>query len=378
MNAQHKAPVAVALLTGYLGAGKTTLLNYILNEQHGYKVAVIVNDIGEVNIDARLIAEGGKIISEDSGDVVPLSNGCICCTLKADLMQQLAQLADSGKFDYILIEASGICEPLPIAQTIAMLNQGLERGDEPDLCRLDNIITVADTLRLAQEFDCGEKMLQEDIDEEDIEALLIQQLEFCNTIIMNKADMVSEEERRRVRAVIRALAPEARIIETNYGKVDLKDILGTQLFDFEKAVTSAGWIEALENPEEKEEGEALEYGIETFVYFRRRPFAHDKLRDLVNSWPRNIIRCKGFLWFAEDPETAYIFEQAGSQMELTDDGLWVAAEDVETRKEILAANPELLSEWDDEYGDRMIRLVFIGQELDKQALTARLDECLGE
>lgn len=378
MNAQHKAPVAVALLTGYLGAGKTTLLNYILNEQHGYKVAVIVNDIGEVNIDARLIAEGGKIVSEDSGDVVPLSNGCICCTLKADLMQQLAQLADSGKFDYILIEASGICEPLPIAQTIAMLNQGLERGDEPDLCRLDNIITVADTLRLAQEFDCGEKMLQEDIDEEDIEALLIQQLEFCNTIIMNKADMVGEEERRRVRAVIRALAPEAKIIETNYGKVDLKDILGTRLFDFEKAVTSAGWIEALENPEEEEEGEALEYGIETFVYFRRRPFAHDKLRDLVNSWPRNIIRCKGFLWFAEDPESAYIFEQAGSQMELTDDGLWVAAEDVETRKEILAANPELLSEWDDEYGDRMIRLVFIGQELDKQALIARLDECLGE
>ena len=374
-NAQ---PVAVALLTGYLGAGKTTLLNYILREQHGYKVAVIVNDIGEVNIDARLIAEGGKIVSEDSGDVVPLSNGCICCTLKADLMQQIAQLADSGRFDYILIEASGICEPLPIAQTITMLNEGLNRQDQPPICYLDNIITVADSLRLAQEFDCGEKMLKDDIDEEDIEALLIQQLEFCNTIIMNKIDMITAEERRRVRGVIKALAPEAKIIEANYGKVDLKDILGTHSFDFEKAVTSAGWIEALENPEEEEEGEALEYGIDTFVYYRRRPFAHDKLKDFVNAWPRNIIRCKGFLWFAEDADTAYIFEQAGTQMELTDDGLWVAAEDVEIRKEILAANPELLTEWDDKYGDRMIRLVFIGQELDKPALIAKLDSCLGE
>ncbi len=372
-----KKPMAVTLLTGYLGAGKTTLLNYILRQQHGYKVAVIVNDLGQVNIDARLIAKGGAIVAEDRGDLVPLSNGCICCTLKVDLMKQLAQLADSGKFDYVLIEASGICEPLPIAQTITLLNDALGRKGQPELCYLDNIVTIVDALRLAQEFDCGEQMLAQDLEEEDLAYLLIQQVEFCNTIILNKIDKVTEEEKQKVKAVLKALAPAAKLIETSYGQVELGQVLGTHAFDFERAVTSAGWIEALEHPEEAEEGEALEYGIETLVYYRRRPFQHQLFRDFAADWPRNIIRCKGYLWFQEDPETAYVFEQAGSQLALNDDGPWVAAEGPEARKAILAANPELLTEWDDVYGDRMIRLVFIGQQLDKEGLSAQLDSFLG-
>ena len=265
--------VPITLLTGYLGAGKTTLINYILNNQEGYKVAVIVNDIGEVNIDSELIAKGG-IVQEEDASLVPLQNGCICCTLKVDLMQQIVDIIKTRKFDYILIEASGVCEPLPIAQTITVLSEQTEQYGLPKICRLDNVVTVVDSLRLRDEFGCGDSLVKEDIEDEDIENLLIQQIEFCTKIVLNKVDELSEEELNKVKVIIRKLQPKAEIIETNYGKVETSKILNTNAFDFEEASMSAGWIEELnrDDNEEEEEGETEEYGIGSFVYFRRAPF----------------------------------------------------------------------------------------------------------
>lgn len=370
--------VPITLLTGYLGAGKTTLINHVLNNQEGFKVAVIVNDIGEVNIDADLIGKGG-IVKEKDSSLVPLSNGCICCTLKVDLMQQIVDLIKTGKFDYILIEASGVCEPLPIAQTITVLSEQTADYGLPKICRLDNVVTVVDALRLRDEFDCGDNLVKEEIDEEDIENLLIQQIEFCNKIILNKVDDLSEEELNKVKAIIKKLQPKAEIIETNYGKVDVNKILNTNSFDFEEASMSAGWIEELnrdDNEEDEIEGETEEYGIGTFAYYRRAPFDKEKFDKFATNLPSNIIRCKGVLWFEDEPESSYVFEQSGKQVQAFCAGEWVASFSDEDQKKIIAQNPDILRDWDPKYGDRVIKLVFIGQKMDKEKIIADLDACL--
>ena len=372
--------VPITLLTGYLGAGKTTLINHALNNQEGYKVAVIVNDIGEVNIDANLIGKGG-IVQEEDSSLVPLSNGCICCTLKVDLMQQIVDIIKTKKFDYILIEASGICEPLPIAQTITVLSEQTEQYGLPKICRLDNVVTVVDALRLRDEFNCGDNLIKENIDDEDIENLLIQQIEFCNKIVLNKVDELSENELNKVKAIIKKLQPKAEIIETNYGKVEVNKILNTNSFNFEEASMSAGWIEELnrtDNEEEEPEGETEEYGIGTFVYYKRAPFNKDKFDKFATNFPSNIIRCKGVLWFADEPESSYVFEQSGKQVQAFCAGEWVASFDKLEQKQIIAQNPDILNDWDDKYGDRVIKLVFIGQKMDKEKIISQLNNCIEE
>ena len=392
----------ITILTGYLGAGKTTLMNHILTNREGYKVAVIVNDIGEVNIDAKLITDGGLIEEEDKGDVVPLTNGCICCTLKEDLMKQIIDILKQRKFDYILIEASGICEPLPIAQTIEMLANSMAQYGLPPMCKLDNVVTVVDALRLATEFGCGEDLQKQDLDEEDIENLLIQQIEFCDIIVLNKIDEVTEEQLNQVRSVIKHLQPNAKIIETNYAKVPVKDIIFTDNFSFEKTGSSAGWIKELEKEDNEhtehhehdhhehedhdhhehhhhhhDEGEAEEYGISTFVYTSRKPFIEAKFHEFANNkLPKNVIRCKGLVWFANDNDMSYLFEQAGKQMGLSEAGYWLATAPKEELKEMIAQNPEIMNNWDTEVGDRIIKLVFIGKDMDKKQIISDLDDCL--
>lgn len=411
-----KKLVPVSLLTGYLGAGKTTVLNHVLANQEGYKVAVIVNDIGEVNIDASLIAKGGNVTQKDE-NLVPLSNGCICCTLKVDLMNQIVELAASGRFDYILIEASGICEPGPIAGSICMLDGTDPSFELPAVAYLDSITTIVDAKRMADEFGAGEALLKENLDEEDIENLLIQQIEYCTTIVLNKIDDVTEHEKKAVLEVIKALQPEAKIIETNYGKVDVKDIIATGRFDYEKTMSSAGWLKAMElegeNSEDleheehehhehdhdheeheheheehehshhhhhhHEEGEAEEYGIGTFVYQNVKPFAKDKFENFVFAhWPKEVIRAKGLFWVKEQPNIAYIFEQSGRQKTATDDGDWIAAFPEKERAQILEMNPDLKAAWHPVYGDRMNKLVFIGRKMDKEAIIKALDACIAE
>ena len=387
--------VPITVLTGYLGAGKTTLMNHILTNQEGYKVAVIVNDIGEVNIDAKLIADGGFIKEEDKGNVVPLSNGCICCTLKNDLINQIVDILKTGKFDYILIEASGICEPLPIAQTITFIEDSLEKQVGKKICKLDNVVTVVDALRLVDEFGSGKALEKKDLDEEDIENLLIQQIEFCNLIVLNKIDEVSKEQLEEVKAVIKNLQPNAKIIETNYAKVDVGAIIDTNNFDFEKTAASAGWVEGLdkevedddhdedehehhhEHHHDHDEGEAEEYGISTFVYMSRKPFNSKKFEEYVNAkFPKEVIRCKGLVWFANDYDMSYLFEQAGKQMKLNEAGFWIATAPKEDLEQILKSQPDAMKEWDEVVGDRMVKLVFIGKNMDKEKIIADMESLL--
>ena len=400
--------IPVLLLTGYLGSGKTTLVNHILSNKQGIKFAVIVNDIGEVNIDADLIQKGG-IVGKKDESLVALQNGCICCTLKMDLIEQIGEILRMERFDYIVIEASGICEPEPIAQTICSIPRMGGMYTKYGVCRLDCITTVVDALRLQSEFSCGNDLTRKGIDDEDIENLIIQQIEFCNIILLNKVAEVKPEELKRIRQIIHTLQPGAEIIECNYADVDLNKIIHTGMFNFEHVASSAGWIRGIESQvteeEEKEahrhhnhkedehqheehshhhhhhheEGEAEEYGISTFVYYRRPAFDIHKFDHFIaTKWSRHIIRTKGVCYFSHNRDMSYLFEQAGTQKQLTEAGLWYATAPEEDLIELMRQEPGLLRDWDEKYGDRMQKIVFIGQHMDKEQIIRDLDECLEE
>lgn len=435
--------VPISLITGYLGSGKTTLINNILSNDKGYKIAVIVNDIGEVNLDAELIQKGG-VVNLTNDSLVALQNGCICCNLNEDLIKQIINLCQSGKFDHIVIEASGICEPMPIVQSIVAIEEECHRRGIPQICKLDAVISVTDALRLTKEFGCGKDLQKKSIGDEDIESLIIQQLEFCDLILLNKVDEVSADELKQVKAVIRQLQPSATIVETNYAKIAIEDILDTNLFDFEKSFNGAGWLKAMDNHHEvngKEEhdrehhheehenhhehhhdhdedechhdhdedcdchnggecschdehhdhehhhgegckcghchnGETTseEYGIGTFVYYRRRPMNRNKFLMWANhEFGREIIRTKGLVYFDDEQEMSYLFEQAGTQKNLTQTGMWYATMPKNELEVMLKTDPILKRDWDEEYGDRMIKLVFIGQHMDKEHIIEILD-----
>lgn len=386
--------IPVLLLTGYLGSGKTTLVNRILSNTKGIKFAVIVNDIGEVNIDASLIEQGG-VVGQKDDSLVALQNGCICCTLKLDLVEQLNDIVSMGKFDYIVIEASGICEPAPIAQTICAYPELYPQLAKNGIAKLDSIVTVVDALRLRDDFGGGNDLLKENIGEDDLERLVIEQIEFCNTIIINKIAEVTPEELAKVKKIIRALQPKANILECNYCDVDLDLIIGTGQFDFDEVATSASWIAELEGEhdedehhhhhhhdhpegiENEESGEALEYNIQTFVYYRRPAMDLGLFDDFVaRRWPKNIIRCKGICYFNDEKNKCYVFEQAGKQVQIRDAGQWYATMPADQLEQMKAQTPALRRDWDETYGDRMQKLVFIGQNLDQEAITKELDACL--
>ena len=414
-----KPLVPITLLCGYLGAGKTTLMNMILANQKGYKVAVIVNDIGEINVDASLIEKDANIT--DKGSLVPLTNGCICCTLKTDLVMQIENLIASGKYDYLLIESSGVCEPMPIAQAIETIENGY----------LDNVVSVVDAKRLVDEFADGAQLLKKDMGEEDIESLLVQQIEFCSTLIINKKDLVTEDQMKKVRAVVNKLQPHVKVIETTRCQVPLEDLLATKRFDFEKVFESAGWVAELEKRAEEDDDDECEhehgehdehdhhdehehhghehhdhehhdhdeheehghhhhhhhehkhegadedeYGIGSFVYYRRRPFNREKLEKYAGVWPRNIIRCKGVVWFSDEQDMAYVFETSGRQIQAGASGRWLASVSKREQEKVLAQEPRMREEWDEKVGDRMIKLCIIGQKLDKKKICADLDALL--
>lgn len=418
MNSRKEIPVL--LLTGYLGSGKTTLLNKILANQKGIKFAVIVNDIGEVNIDAALIEQGGVVGKKDDS-LVALQNGCICCTLKMDLVEQLKEIVDMQKFDYIVIEASGICEPAPIAQTICSIPTLGPQYVKNGVLRLDSIVTVVDALRMKDEFAGGDDLMKNNIDEEDLASLVIQQIEFCNIILLNKAAEVEPKDLDKLKHIIKAIQPKAEIFECNYGDVDLDKIVNTRKFDWETVATSAGWIQEIEaernedhhdhddhddddehehhhhdhdNEHEHDEhehhhhdhhhhhhhddeGEAEEYGIGTFVYYSRKPFDLGLFDDFVaRKWPRDVVRAKGICYFADERDMCYVFEQAGKQKTVKQAGQWIATMPKDQLDELLAREEQLRKEWDDKVGDRMIKIVFIGQHLQKEAICKELDKCL--
>ena len=421
-----KKEVPVLLLTGYLGSGKTTLLNKILANKKGIKFAVIVNDIGEVNIDAALIEKGG-VVGQKDDSLVSLQNGCICCTLKMDLVEQLKEIVDMQRFDYIVIEASGICEPAPIAQTISSIPSLGPQYIENGIVRLDSIVTVVDALRMKDEFANGSDLMKQNLDEEDLASLVIQQIEFCNIILLNKAAEVEPKELDHLKQIIRAIQPKAEIYECNYGDVDLDLIVNTHKFDFEQVASSAGWIQEIEaerNEEHEEEeehehhhhhdddddehehhhhdhdehehhhhhhhhdhdhdhehegGEVEEYGIGTFVYYRRKPFDLGLFDEFVaRKWPRDVVRAKGICYFSDERDMCYVFEQAGQQKTVKQAGQWLATMPKDQLDELRKNNPQLEKEWDEQVGDRMIKLVFIGQHIKEQkdAIIAELDKCL--
>lgn len=403
----------VLLLTGYLGSGKTTLLNRILSNQKGIRFAVIVNDIGEVNIDASLIAQGG-IVGQNDDSLVPLQNGCICCTLKMDLVQQLSDLVSQQQFDYIVIEASGICEPAPIAQTIDAYPTLYPNLATNGVARLDSIVTVVDALRLRDEFAGGQDLYKKDMAEDDLASLVIQQVEFCNMILLNKASEVSPEELEHIKAILRELQPKAEIITCDYCDVPLEKLINCHGFDFETVATSARWVAEVEGSNEEEhehdhhdheehehhhdhhdhehhhhdhchchdleneaEGEALEYGIGTFVYQRREPFSMVEFDQFVaRLFPKSVIRCKGMCYFDTEPDMCYVFEQAGKQVSLSQAGQWYATMPADELEQFKKQNPQVERDWDEQYGDRMQKLVFIGQNMDREAIETLLDACL--
>ena len=373
--------IPVLLLTGYLGSGKTTLLNRILSNREGIRFAVIVNDIGEINVDADLIQKGG-VVGQADDSLVPLQNGCICCTLKMDLANQVNDLCRSGRFDYIVIEASGICEPAPIAQTILSIPVVIPEYARTCIPRLDSIVTVVDALRMRDEFGCGEALEREDIEEDDLESLVIQQVEFCNVVLLNKASEVSAEELGRLRGIVKALNPGAEVYECDYGNIDLGLILGTRAFDFDKVATSAAWISAIEGEGEEElhneeSGEALEYNIQTYVYCRRPALDINKFDHMVSrKWPKGIIRAKGLCYFSDEKDKCYLFEQSGSQKSVKEAGLWFATMPEERLEEMMMRDPVLRRDWDPVYGDRMEKIVFIGQDLDRDLIDSLMDSCL--
>lgn len=415
MNSRKEIPVL--LLTGYLGSGKTTLLNKILANQKGIKFAVIVNDIGEVNIDAALIEQGGVVGKKDDS-LVALQNGCICCTLKMDLVEQLKEIVDMQKFDYIVIEASGICEPAPIAQTICSIPTLGPQYVKNGVLKLDSIVTVVDALRMKDEFAGGDDLMKDNIDEEDLASLVIQQIEFCNIILLNKAAEVEPKDLDKLKHIIKAIQPKAEIFECNYGDVDLDKIVNTRKFDWETVATSAGWIQEIEaernedhhdhddddddddeheheheehehhhhdhdhhhhhhHHDHDDEGEAEEYGIGTFVYYSRKPFDLGLFDDFVaRKWPRDVVRAKGICYFADERDMCYVFEQAGRQKTVKQAGQWIATMPKDQLNELLAREEQLRKEWDDKVGDRMIKIVFIGQHLQKEAICKELDKCL--
>ena len=416
----NKTPVL--LLTGYLGSGKTTLLNRILTNSKGIKFAVIVNDIGEVNIDASLIQQGG-VVGMNDDSLVALQNGCICCTLKMDLVEQLHQIIALHRFDYIVIEASGICEPGPIAQTIESIPRMEEKYTKDGVPQLDCIVTVVDALRIRDEFGCGDDLVKKNIGEEGLENLVIQQIEFCNIVLLNKASEVSADEMERIRKVVRALQPRARILECDYGEIELDNILNTGAFDFERVATSATWIQEIEkrgdelehqddddddddehghhhhhdddddddehehhhhehehhhhHHHDHEGGEVEEYGIGTYVYYARRPMDLNRFDWFVSKkWPKGVIRTKGMCYFSDEFDICYLFEQAGKQMSLKNAGQWYATMPENQLANMLRSDPTLAADWDETYGDRMQKLVFIGQNLDKAYIKQELDACL--
>ena len=380
---QNKNEVPVLLLTGYLGSGKTTLVNRILSNRRGIKFAVIVNDLGEVNIDASLIEQGGVVGKKDDS-LVALQNGCICCTLKMDLVEQICQITRTGKFDYIVIEASGICEPAPIAQTICSIPQlGGDYAEGP-MPRLDCVVTVVDALRMQTEFSCGDTLPLRNFDEDDLESLVIQQIEFCNIILLNKASEVKKDDLGRMKSIIRQLQPKAEIIECNFCDVELDKLLNTNMFNFDSVATSAAWISEIEGPghgelHDEEEGEAEEYGISTFVYYRRPAFDLNRFDAWVaKKWPKSVIRAKGICYFSDDTDKCYLFEQAGVQKSIKDAGLWFATMSREELMDMMLRDPNLARDWDNTYGDRMEKIVFIGQDMDKEAITRELDACLDD
>lgn len=410
----NKKEVPVLLLTGYLGSGKTTLLNRILANKRGIKFAVIVNDIGEVNIDAALIEQGGVVGKKDDS-LVALQNGCICCTLKMDLVQQLREIIDTERFDYIVIEASGICEPAPIAQTICSIPGLGPEYMKHGIARLDSIVTVVDALRMRDEFGSGDSLTRKDIGEDDLENLVIQQIEFCNIILLNKASEVKRDELERIKHILRALQPKAEIIECDYGNVDLDRLINTHQFDFNKVATSAAWIAGLESHPDEDEGhdehdheheeegheheedkhegeeqhhhhhhhhdheggEVEEYNIGTYVYYRRKAFNLGRFDEWVaRYWPKNVIRAKGICYFEDERDMCYVFEQAGSQKNISQAGQWYATMPKDQLMKLMEQEPGLVRDWDDKYGDRMEKLVFIGQDLDKAEIARGLDQCL--